>query len=106
MVTLTQPSRRVKPTRTIRLALPPSDVSAVAVMVITVGKAQDTYHVTPIRSDFGAAFEVAKVSDPGQPVYQVCLEGNGGTCNCKGHSHRGTCRHVEGLAALRRAGKL
>jgi hypothetical protein len=105
-VNATNSRQPVKPERTVWLALPPSDVSAVAVVVITVGKAQDTYHVTPLASDFGAGFEVAKVSDPGQPVYQVCLEGNGGTCTCKGHCHRGTCRHVEGLAALKRAGKL
>jgi hypothetical protein len=106
MATLTQRPRRVKPTRSIRLALPPSDVSAVAVVVITVGKAEDTYHVTPLAADFGAAFEVAKVSDPGQPVYHVNLDGDRSSCDCPGFLHHGHCKHAAGLAALKRAGKL
>lgn len=97
---------RVKPTRTVRLALAPSDETGFAVIVITVSKESDTYHVTPLPSDYGAAFEVAKVSDPEGKAYQVCLEGNGGTCDCKGHGRWGRCRHVEALQTLRANGQL
>jgi hypothetical protein len=106
MATSTLRRAGVKPARTIRLALPPSEATPFAVVIIAVGHTEDTYHVTPIPSDFGAAFRVEKVSDPDLPTYDVCLDGNGGHCGCKGFCHRGTCRHVDGLHALRAAGQL
>jgi hypothetical protein len=76
------------------------------VVVIAVGTTEDTYHVTPIPSDFGTAFPVEKVSNPVLRTYATCLEGNGGHCSCKGFCHRGTCRHIDGLHALKAAGQL
>jgi hypothetical protein len=98
--------RHVKPTRTIRRALPPSEVNPFAVVIIATGEAEDVYHVRAIPSDFGAAFEVEKVSALDARTYSVNLQGNGGTCECMGFLRWGHCRHVEGLHALRAAGKL
>jgi hypothetical protein len=106
MDTSTPRRARVKPARTVHLLTPPSDVSGFTVIVIAVGPAEDTNHVTPITSDFGAAYRVEKVSDPELPTYEVCLEGKGGHCGCKGFFRWGSCRHVEALHALRAAGKL
>jgi hypothetical protein len=106
MNTVTQTTRPVKPGRTVRLVLSASEVNPFAVVVITVGKVEDFYHVRPIPSDFGVAFAVEKVSDPNGNSYHVCLSDTGGLCDCKGHCHRGTCRHVEALHALRNAGQL
>jgi hypothetical protein len=102
----TQPRERVKPVRTVRILTPPSAVLGIATIIIAAGQTEDAYQVTPIPSDFGMAYRVEKVSDPDLPTYEVCLEGNGGHCGCKGWCHRGTCRHVEALQALRKASKL
>src|SRR5437016_4737732 len=104
MSTVTQPRPRVKPGRTVRLALAPSEVNPFAVVLIA-DRAEDTYHVRPLPSDFGTAFEVEKIAPDGR-TYHVNLEGQTGTCECLGHLRRGTCRHVQGLQALQAAGKL
>ena len=106
MATVTESRPRVKPSRTIRLALAPSDVNPASVVTISVGSQHDDYMVLPMPADFGAAYGVTKIGDPDQKFYHVNLAGNGSTCECKGHLKWGHCKHVEGLTALRNAGKL
>ena len=71
------------------------------------GKDNDIYHVEPIDSDWGAAFRLDKHS--GAEVaesYDVCLDGPTSSCECKGFLRWRHCKHIEGLNALRRSGKL
>jgi hypothetical protein len=70
----------------------------------------DDYFVLPIPADFGVAFEVTKLV-PGKGAdtrYAVNLGGEGepASCECKGFLKWGHCRHLEGLQALRAAGRL
>ena len=108
MATVARPRSSAKPRRTIRLALPPSEINPFFGVVIRVGKATDTYHVHPKPSDFGVAFDVEKMSGKEPATYQTLLDPAEGkhTCTCKGFCRWGHCRHTEGLMALRNAGKL
>ena len=102
----TQTRRSVKPERKIRVAVPPSAVNPFSIVVITVGREEANYCVRPLPSDFGEAFEVEKIFVPDGNTYHVNLDGEGGSCECKGYLRWGHCRHVEGLKALRAAGQL
>lgn len=65
------------------------------------------YAVTPIPSDFGDAFRVAKIEGDEEIIsYDVALSDEGHLCDCIGWSKNGTCRHVECLAVLRQRGKI
>jgi len=67
----------------------------------------DFYLAKPIPSDWGQAFLLEKQDDAGTAeTYRVCLDGQHSTCDCKGHSYHGHCKHWQGLLALREAGKL
>jgi hypothetical protein len=87
-----------------------SDKSA-AVVAITVDGNEDVYAIRPIAADFGAAFRVIKGELKEQPdntvrlydaaVYDVCLNGEQSTCECKGFLRWNRCKHVAGLTALR-----
>ena len=58
MTTATKSRKRVKPERMIRLVKPITDVPGA--LLITVGGVHHTYLVSPIPSDFGAAFLLVK----------------------------------------------
>jgi hypothetical protein len=78
---------------------------------LTVGKSQTGYYVEPLASDFGRCFRLVKFTtstgtDEGADHYDVCLDGPGSDCSCKGFLRHGRCKHVEGLLALVAAGKL
>jgi hypothetical protein len=78
---------------------------------LTVGKSRTAYYVEPMASDFGQAFRLVKFAgtpgtDEGATSYDVCLDGAGSDCGCKGYLRHGRCKHVEGLLALVAAGKL
>jgi hypothetical protein len=60
--------------------------------------------VTELPADFGGGFAVEKITDG--TTYHVNLDGERGTCECKGFLHHAHCKHVEGLAALIAAGRL
>lgn len=66
------------------------------------------YRVLPVSSDFGEAFSVEKPEwERDSERYDVLLDENvGDSCSCKGFTYHGYCRHVDGLHALRTAGKL
>ncbi len=108
MQTVQKPRKVRKPAvRTARVKVPFSADCGHAVVTLTVGKQADDYLIRRLPSDFGTAFAVEKVADPDGHSYAVCLNGNGtGTCECLGYLRHGHCKHVEGLAALVRAGKL
>jgi hypothetical protein len=96
---------RVKPARIVRIVerSPQGD----AVLYIAVGKAAAHYFVRPLPADFGSAYEVRKIGLAGfEPAYHVNLNGPDSSCECKGFLHHRHCKHVEGLAALRSAGRI
>jgi hypothetical protein len=112
-VTLQPAARKTgKPVaRSIRLALAPFGDNP-GVVDITVGKETKSYFLRALPSDFGRAFSLeafATLCDGEPPVYHVNLantpDGHD-SCECLGFSHHGRCKHVSGLAALVRAGKL
>ncbi len=96
---------RVKPARAIGVAVRPSEVNPFFVVRVTEGKKLDHYAVTPIPSDWGTAYAVEKLGAEQEP-YHVNLAGADSVCDCKGFTRHGHCRHVEGLAALTKAGRL
>jgi hypothetical protein len=63
-----------------------------------------------VPSDFGLAFRLEKYEHQRRgeddAAYNVLLDGERSTCECKGFLRWGHCRHVEALTALRQAGKL
>jgi hypothetical protein len=76
------------------------------VVRIAVGKVAADYVLRPMPSDFGSAFELCKVGDPDADAHHVCLEADRGACSCLGYLRYGYCKHRDGLAALRRAGRI
>ena len=75
-------------------------------MRITVGKEQADYHLTELPADFGRGFLVEKIGGAESAAYQVNIDGDNKTCECKGHLAHGHCKHSDGLAALIAAGRL
>jgi hypothetical protein len=110
--TATAPARQRKPRqkqpRFIRWVVRPGDITRTGVARITEGKAADDYLVTAMPADFGRAFEVVKLCpEEGNPTYHVLLAADGKhSCECKGFLRWGRCKHADGLAALKRAGRL
>ena len=70
---------------------------------LRVGSKVELYNLLEIQADYGRGFEVTK---PDGTVYHVCLDGLCSTCDCKGHSKHGHCKHVDSLTALEAASKL
>lgn len=103
MSTITKTRQRVKPQRFIRLELAPFHGKP-GVVRIAVGKTIAHYLLQPLASDFGTAFRLTK--DDGGEQYDVHLDGNGGTCECKGFLRWSRCKHRDGLKALQNAGRL
>jgi hypothetical protein len=105
MSTVTKTRRRVKPARTIRLAVPLNAEGQGGVVRITVGKESADYLLARVPADFGTAFRLEKVGAE-QDAYHVNLNGQQSTCECKGFTRWNHCKHTEGLAALVVAGRL
>ena len=105
MTTATKTRRRVKPVRTIRLALKPFEGNP-GVVSITVGKDAADYFLSTVPADFGTGFKLEKIG--GGETYHVNLAADPKehSCECKGFSRWNHCKHVDGLAALRVAGQL
>src|SRR5262245_23079144 len=104
MSTITQTRPRVKPKRFIRLELPPFGNNP-GVVKIRVGKGAADYLLQPLPSDYGTAYRLLKEGDGGEQ-YDVLLDGEGGTCECKGFARWHRCKYRDGLLALRKAGRL
>lgn len=111
MATMTQTARKIKSKaeRRIRILARVPGKSA-GLLRITEGSKETTYSFGRFAADFGEAYRVAKLVDhnPAEidEVYCVCLAGDESTCECKGFSRWGHCKHVEGLSALAQAGAL
>ena len=105
MTTATKTRRRVKPVRTIRLALKPFEGNP-GVVSITVGKDAADYFLSAVPADFGTGFKLEKIG--GGETYHVNLAADPKqhSCECKGFGRWAHCKHVDGLAALQRAGRL
>jgi hypothetical protein len=103
-MTQTQPSRR-KSSRSIRLVRPPS-VDGVGVFCVLDGPRSVHYTLREIRCDIGGrGFAVHRLGLGN--LYHVRVgSAEECSCECKGFLVHGHCRHVEGLLALVRAGKL
>ncbi len=94
-----------RPKRTIRLVRP-TTIDGVGVFSITAGERAVHYAVREVRCDIGGrGFAVHKLGlgalyhvRVGRPL--DC------SCECKGFLYHGYCRHVAGLLALIREGKL
>jgi hypothetical protein len=107
--TATAPARqrkpRSKPERSIRLILAPTATMRGLVRITVNGRAKD-YLLAPAPSDFGRGFHLEATGLDGGAAYAVCLDGDKASCECKGFLKWGHCKHVEGLAALVKAGRL
>jgi hypothetical protein len=101
MTTATRAARRVKPQRFIRWVLRPGADGSGAVR-ITVGKEATDYLFRWLPPDCGKAVELTKLAADGRnEVYHLDLAADGGpSCDCKGHTRWGRCKHVDGLLAL------
>jgi hypothetical protein len=110
MSTSTTSRRRKQPERRIRL-LKPIREGFGAVQIFIDGEPHN-YLLLPLASDFGAAFRLVKQELVPQAEgfyelqdtarYNVCLDGERSSCECPGFLRWGKCKHVSGLAALRR----
>ncbi len=97
---------RQKPARFVRLCVRPEG-SSPGVVRIAVGKEIADYLLTALPADFGRGFQFEKIAVAEEPtVYHVHLDAGKISCDCKGHTHHGHCKHADGLAALVAAGKL
>ena len=95
---------RPKPARSIRLTqLPAAGHSGV--VKITVGKKTAGYYLDLLPADFGRAFRLVKFLSEQTPVepshYDVLLDGQRSSCECKGFCRHGHCKHVDALAAVK-----
>ncbi len=108
MATATKTRTRKPVARTARIS---SAINGCFALELTSGKDRCGYWVEPMPSDFGRAFKLRKFdttpgTDEEAQSYDVCLDGIGSDCSCKGFLRHGHCKHVEGLLALAAAGKL
>lgn len=105
---------RPKPARSIRILEHPSaDTDGWAAINITIGKQSQLYRLHTIPTDFGngaIGFEIEKLDTDFETTakYHVHLSDKPEecTCDCKGHSRHGHCKHREGVAKLLELGKL
>jgi hypothetical protein len=83
------------------------DVAGHLTIRIVTERKTSRYHVEPVPSDFGGAFEVTELDRDDAETYAVLLDGARSSCTCKGHALGGyTCKHIASLNALRNAGAL
>ncbi len=95
---------RPRPERRVHLTIAP-DAGRPAAVELSVGKQSGAYLVTEIRTDLGGrAFAVEKISTGA--VYHVRIAPDVRTCDCKGGTYAGHCKHADSLAALIEAGRL
>src|SRR5262245_47876883 len=105
-----KPSRnpRPRPARTIRLLAYLARHRS-GLFQVTEGAVCDHYHFAEVPADFGRGFRVSKLTPGTAPEsYDVNVGGPGepASCECKGHTRWGHCRHVSGLLKLIDLGKL
>ena len=107
MSNATKSRKSVKPGRSIRLVITLDEQGKNGLVFIQCGKdGKDSanYLIERRPSDFGTAYRLDKVGTA--ECYDVLLEEGKDSCTCPGHTYHGHCKHVDGLKALRQAGKL
>lgn len=104
-VTAKASNPRLKPVRTVRLVVTPIE-GAHGFIEITSGKKATGYFLDAIPADFGRGFRLEKDDDDGCEVYHVNINAIHGHCDCLGNEAHGHCKHVDGIKALLKAGKL
>jgi hypothetical protein len=97
---------RARPARSIRLSVPLNAEGKHGLIAITVGKQTDDYFLARIPADWGQGFRLEKLGS--DDAYDVNLDDDHGDhfCCCKGHLRHQRCKHVDGIQALIRHGKL
>ena len=100
---MTEPSS--KPARTIRLVVAPGP-DGVGAFSITANRQTGHYTFREIRCDIGGrGFAIHRLG-LGTLYHTRVGRPSDWSCECKGYLFRGYCRHVLGLLALIRQGKL
>jgi hypothetical protein len=101
---MSESAGKPKPTRSIRLVRAPTD--GLAVFSVSVGAEVTYYAAHEIRCEIGGrGFEVHKLGLG--TLYHVRVgRPQDWSCECRGFLFHGYCRHVLGLLALIREGKL
>jgi hypothetical protein len=98
---------RRKPARFIRLAEPFGPDGKNALAIIRIGHNEEAYRLSRVPSDYGRGFLLEKQgAGAEESTYHVNLNGQQSTCECRGFLGYKHCKHLEGLAALDKAGKL
>jgi hypothetical protein len=90
--------------RSIRLVRPPGQ--GVGVFCVTVGEETTYYTLHEIPCEIGGRGFVLHKTGLGNLYHVRIGEPDECSCECKGFLHHGYCRHVLGLLALLREGKL
>jgi hypothetical protein len=95
----TQGELQKKPTRFARLVRPAVDVLVLSLRTVRsrAGEAINTYTLENIPADSGRGLLLHKHDGTS---CAVCLSGPDSTCDCKGFTSHGHCKHVESLLAL------
>jgi hypothetical protein len=94
-----------KVVRTVRFGLAPFEGNP-GIIDITVSGKTTSYFVRNIPSDFGRGFSLEKTGPQDGEVYHVLLEEDGRSCDCKGFTRHGHCKHPDALLKLVQLGKL
>ena len=83
-------------------------VGNVQVLVLATSKDTTFYMLHTLPADRVAGFRLSKADrgDGPEAEYDVRLDGQFSSCECKGFLRWNHCKHVEGLAALVKCGKL
>jgi hypothetical protein len=94
------------PTRTIRLVRPTA-ADGVGVFAVTVGDVTTIYTLREIPCEIGGrGFAVARLGLGTQYHVRIDEPLEESTCECMGFLRHGYCRHVLGLFALVKAGRI
>jgi hypothetical protein len=109
--TARKPRQRRPKVRTVNLLLPIGPLNVNGVLRLTEDGKETLFFVDRIASEIGGAgFRLTKFEQyqrgEEDAAYNVLLDGERSTCECKGHVRHGHCRHVDGLKALQTARKL
>src|SRR5437870_10518813 len=102
--TRTPRQRKVK-VRTVNLLLPIGPLCVNGVLRLTEDGKETLFFVDRLASEVGGAgFRLTKFEQfqrgEEDASYNVLLDGQRSTCECKGHLRHGHCRHVASLTAL------
>ncbi|MGH7223520.1 MAG: hypothetical protein ACRELF_09855 [Gemmataceae bacterium] len=110
MTTATKSRQRVKSERRVHLYNADGNPK---LLEMTIGKDSFSYWLKIIDADYGIGLEVRKlvtdgINPPSDDVYHVHYDPARrlSSCDCKGGTFHGHCKHQEAILALIRAGKL